>query len=162
MLCWWQLMKTYYCSKNCSICEHCSAEPASYWKATATSEGREVQAVEYCQSGWPSRQSLAGVMKHYHTKDLGPRRMIDESRVVIPSALRLEMLNQIHTEHQGISKCHKQPLWSWGLTWQLEKCSTRWKCLNQRREPFISTALPELLWQQVGTDLFEFQGHSIC
>ena len=24
------------------------------------------QAVEYCQSGWPSRQSLTGVMKHYH------------------------------------------------------------------------------------------------
>ena len=33
------------------------------------------------------------------------------------------------------------------------------KCLNQRREPLIPTALPELPWQRIGTDLFEFQGY---
>jgi len=56
---------------------------------------------------------------------------------MIPSALRLEMLDRIHTGHQGISKCReraKQSLWWSGLSQQLE----------------------ELL----GTDLFEFQGDS--
>ena len=86
---------------------------------------------------------------------------------MIPSALRLEMLDRIHTGHQGISKCReraKQSLWWPGLSRQLEElvknCSTCQKCLNQRREPLIPTALPELPWQRVGTDLFEFRGHS--
>ena len=39
----------------------------------------------------------------------------------------------------------------------MKNCSTCRKCLNQRREPLIPTALPELPWQRVGT---EFRGHS--
>ena len=77
------------------------------------------------------------------------------------------MLDRIHTGHQGISKCReraKQSLWWPGLSRQLEElvknCSTCRKCLNQRREPLIPTVLPELSWQRVGTDLFEFRGHS--
>ena len=69
------------------------------------------QAAEYCRSGWPSRQSLRGVMKHYHA--VASEILVQDgllmrgSRVVIPSALRLEMLDRIHTEHQGISKCRE-------------------------------------------------------
>ena len=76
------------------------------------------QAAEYCRSGWPSRQSLMGVMKHYRAvaSEISVQNglLMRGSRVVIPSALRLEMLDRIHTGHQGISKCHeraKQPLW---------------------------------------------------
>lgn len=89
------------------------------------------------------------------------------SGVVILSALRLEMLNRIHTGYQGISKCcerAKQSLWWPGLSQQLEEllknCSTYLKCLNQRREPLIPTALPELPWQRTSTTLLEFQGRS--
>ena len=110
-------------------------------------------------------------MKHYHTVaseiSVQDGLLMRGSRVVIPSALRLEMLDRIHTGHQGISKCReraKQSLWWPGLSRQLEElvknCSTCRKCLNQRREPLIPTALPELPWQRVGTDLFEFRGHS--
>lgn len=67
------------------------------------------QVFEYCQFGWPSRQSLVGVMKHYHTvrseTSVQDGLLIRGNRVVILSALRLEMLDQIHTGHQGISKC---------------------------------------------------------
>ena len=89
------------------------------------------------------------------------------NRVVIPAALRLEMLDCLHTGHQGISKCReraRQSLWWPGLSRQLEElvknCSVCRKCTNQRSEPLITTALPELPWQRVGTDLFEFKGQS--
>ena len=112
-----------------------------------------------------------GVMKQYHTVaseiSVQDGLLMRGSRVVIPSALRLEMLDRIHIGHQGISKCReraKQCLWWSGLSRQLEElvknCSTCQKCLSKRREPLIPTALPELPWQRVGTDLFEFQGHS--
>ena len=42
----------------------------------------------------------------------------------------------------------------------MKNCSVCRKYTNQRSEPLIPTALPELPWQQVGTDLFEFKGHS--
>ena len=126
------LMKTYFCSKNCSICEHCSPEPASYWKVTGVNIGNiRRKRNESCRllSIWMAFQTISGrsdeTLPHW---DLGPRRMVDERQQSCDSfgTLRLEMLNRIHSRHQGISRCHKQPkqsFWSWGLTWQLEKCS---------------------------------------
>ena len=130
-----------------------------------------LQAAEYTRSGWPSKQSLYGAMKHYHSvaTELSVENglLMRGSRVVIPAALRLEMLDRVHTGHQGISKCReraRQSLWWPGLSRQLEElvknCSECRKFTNQRSEPLIPTALPELPWQRVGTDLFELKGHS--
>ena len=128
-------------------------------------------AAEYCRSGWPSRQSLHGAMKYYYSvaSDISVKDglLMRGNRIVIPAALRLEMLDRLHTGHQGISKCReraRQSLWWPGLSRQLEEivknCSVCRKCTNQRSEPLITTALPELPWQRVGTDLFEFKGRS--
>ena len=128
-------------------------------------------AAEYCRSGWPSRQSLSGTMKLYYSVateiSVQDGLLMRGNRVVIPAALRLEMLDRLHTGHQGISKCReraRQSLWWPGLSRQLEElvknCSVCRKCSNQRREPLIPAALPELPWQRVGTDLFEFKGRS--
>ena len=89
------------------------------------------------------------------------------NRIVIPASLRLEMLDRIHTGHQGISKCReqaRQSVWWPGLSRQLEElvknCSTCRKFTTQRSETLIPTALPELPWQRVRTDLFELKGHT--
>ena len=126
------------------------------------------EAIRYTQSGWPSRQSLYGVMKHYlniaNELSVQDGTLMRGGRIVVLAALRLEMLDCIHTGHQGISKCReraRQSIWWPGLSWQLEElvknCSTCRKCSNQRREPLIPTSLPKLPWQQVATDLFELQ-----
>ena len=54
-----------------------------------------------------------------------------DSSVIIPSALRLEVLDKIHTGHQGIQKClerAKDGVWWPGLSKQLEdlvrECTT--------------------------------------
>ena len=114
-------------------------------------------AAEYCRSGWPSRQSLSGTMKLYYSVateiSVKDSLLMRGNRVVIPAVLRLEMLDQLHTGHQGISKCRecaRQSLWWPGLSRQLEElvknCSVHRKCSNQRREPLIPAALPDLPW----------------
>ena len=73
------------------------------------------------------------------------------------------MLDRIHTGHQGITKCReraRQSIWWPGLSKQLEemvKCCTECcKTQTQRFEPLIPSCLPELPWQKIGTDLFEW------
>ena len=129
------------------------------------------EAIRYTQSGWPSRQELYGVMKHYLNvaTELSVKDgiLMRGSRIVIPVAPRPEMLDRVHTGHQGISKCReraRQSIWWPGLSRQLEErvksCSICRKCTSQRSEPLIPTSLPELPWQRVETDLFEMKGRN--
>ena len=124
------------------------------------------QLAVYCQSGWPSKQALAGAVRLYHpvATELSVENglLMRGSRIVIPAALRLEMLDRLHTGHQGITKCReraRQSIWWPGLSKQLEElvkcCSECCKAQAQRSEPRFPTILPELPWQKVGTDLFE-------
>ena len=129
------------------------------------------EAIQHTLSGWPSRLSLCGVMKHYLNiaTELSVKDgiLMRGNRLVIPSALRLEMLDRIYTGHQGIVKCReraRQFIWWPGLSIQLEElvknCATCRKCVQQRSEPLIPSNFPESPWQRVGTDLFEMKGHT--
>ena len=61
------------------------------------------QVAAYCQSGWPSRQMIAGAVQHYCpvAAELSVENglLMRGSRIIIPAALRLEMLDRIHTGH---------------------------------------------------------------
>ena len=107
------------------------------------------QVAVYCESRWPSRQVLAGAVKHYYS--VASELVVEDgllmhgNRVVIPASLRLEMLDRIHTGHQGITKSRKRArlsLWWPGLSKQLEElvksCSECCKVQNQRAEPLGS------------------------
>ena len=83
------------------------------------------------------------------------------SRVVIPASLRVDLLDRIHAAHQGISKCReraKHSVWWPELSRQLEvivrSCPQCQKHSPLRPEP---SQLPQLPWQKVGTDLFEWK-----
>ncbi len=83
-------------------------------------------------------------------------------RIIIPSSLRLELLDKIHTGHQGIAKCReraKESVWWPGK--QLEElvrtCPECCKAQQHRAQPLIPTALPSLPWQKLATDLFEWK-----
>ena len=88
-----------------------------------------------------------------------------DDRVIIPSALRLDVLDKIHTGHQGIQKCReraKSGVWWPNLSKQIEdlvrECPTCIKTKTNRAEPMIPSQLPERPFQKVGTDLFEWKG----
>ena len=88
-----------------------------------------------------------------------------DSRLIIPSSLRLDTLDKIHAGHQGIRKCRdraRQSFWWPGISKQIEDMVTTWPtCCKHRKnhaEPKISTPLPERPWQKVATDLFYHSG----
>lgn len=129
------------------------------------------QVVAYCQSGWPSRQELLGPVKLYYSVaeqlSVVDGLLMRGSRIVIPASLRIEMLDKIHTGHQGIAKCReraRQSVWWPGLSKQLDElvkcCAECCRLQNQRAEPLIPSALPTYPWQKVGTDLFEWRKES--
>ena len=71
-------------------------------------------------------------------------------RVIIPSALRLDVLHKMHTGHQGIQKClevAKIGVWRPGFSKQIEdlvkECPTCIKTKVNRAEPMIPSKLPE-------------------
>ena len=129
------------------------------------------QVMTYCRSGWPPRHDVAGAVSlYYHVSSelsVDNGLLMRGSRIVIPTALRLEMLDKIHTGHQGITKCRERArhsIWWPGLSKQLEElvkaCPQCCRAQNQRAEPLIPSSLPELPWQRVGTDLFEWRKHT--
>ena len=91
--------------------------------------------------------------------------LLKASRNVIPSSMRLEILDKIHEGHQGIAKCRerdKNSVWWPGLSREIQDLVQQCRvCALQREnkpEPLITTPLPDRPWQVVATDLFELKG----
>ena len=124
--------------------------------------------VRYCQSGWPERKKLTEATRVYHAVaaelSVEDGLLLRGCRIVIPTSLRQDILRRLHTGHQGIVKCReraRQSVWWPGLSAQLEKmvrnCEECCKYQSQRAEPLMPSVLPELPFQKVGTDLFEWK-----
>ena len=125
------------------------------------------QLITFCTEGWPNKNRIPGILKPYYqvASELSvvDGLLLRGFRIVIPNSLRLEVLDQIHAGHQGIHKCRQrasQSVWWPGLSRQLEElvknCRECCKHQNQRAEPLIPSKMPELPWQKVGSDLFEW------
>ena len=85
-------------------------------------------------------------------------------RIIIPTSLRTEMLSKIHTGYQGITKCRErawQSIWWPKMSSELEEliknCMECCREQQQRQQPLIPSSLPELPWQKVATDLYEWK-----
>ena len=88
-------------------------------------------------------------------------------RIIIPSVMRLEILDRLHKGHQGITKCRaraKASVWWPGLSKQVEDlvhgCRRCAEHKNEFTEPLIPSVTPERPWQIVGTDLFHLKGNT--
>ena len=123
---------------------------------------------KYCKSGWPNSKRVPEAVRKFYpvASELSEQEglLLRNNRLVIPVSLQREVLDQLHAGHQGIKKCReraKQAVWWPGLSKQLEtlvnNCPACYKLRSQRAQPLISTPLPNLPWQKVTTDLFEWQ-----
>ena len=80
--------------------------------------------------------------------------------------MREEILDRIHTGHQGITKCCERAnlsVWWPGISKEIKtKVESCQFCQenqpSQRKEPLMTTDLPDRPWQKVSTDLFELAG----
>ena len=121
--------------------------------------------MQYCQQGWPSRDKLPGMFKPYLTVatefSIKDGLLMRGRRIVVPAVLQKQILDRLHTGHQGITKCRqraRQSVWWLHISAQIEelirKCPTC--CIEQkpRAEPMIPSLLPDRPWHKVGMDLF--------
>ena len=151
-----------------------SSLPASDTRLQQIMEAQEEdpvcrQITVYCCEGWPDKYSLNDAMKPYWSSrgelSVVQNILLKESRIVIPSSMRLEILDNIHEEHQGINKCRERAknfVWWPGLSREIQDLVQQCRvCTLQRDskpEPLITTPLPDPPWQIVATDLFELKG----
>ena len=125
--------------------------------------------IKYCQEGWPRRNLVPGPIKPYvHVaaeltvqNDL----LLGGNRIVIPVSLQPEILEKLHSAHQGVHKCRQraqQSVWWLGLNRQLTdlvyNCRKCCKDRTQHPEPLIPSEFPSLPWQKLATDLFYWKG----
>ena len=124
--------------------------------------------MSYCQDGWPDRSQLQGTINQYwpfrSELTLVEGLLLYGSRIVIPSSLRLGVLDSLHEGHQGINKCRsraQQSIWWPGLSRQIAElvsnCSTCCKNMKNHMEPLIPGQFPDSPWLKIATDLFEFK-----
>ena len=122
----------------------------------------------YCRDGWPARHELAGaICPHYPALTeitVANGLLLRGSRLIIPASMRLVILDKIHTGHQGITKCREQAqlsVWWPGLSQQLEQlvknCPECVKAQKQRAQPLVTSTFPDLPWQKIATDLFQWK-----
>ena len=123
----------------------------------------------FCTNGWPNKEAVPEPLKPYWacwgelSLDQDGLRLCGQ-RIIVPAALRLQVLGQLHTGHQGITKCRqraKKSVWWPGL--QLAKfvrsCSTCARSQAQHAEPLLLSDIPSLPWQRVALDFFDFKSH---
>ena len=122
--------------------------------------------IRYCEYGWPAE--VTGPIKQYlpvkSELTVTNGMLLRGSRLIIPSSMRPEILQCIHSGHQGITKCcerAKQSVWWPGLGQELtnvvQSCKTCCKFGYQPTEPLLSAPFPQLPWQKIGTDLFTWK-----
>ena len=117
---------------------------------------------------WPDKTALSREVQPFHSVaiELSVENglLMRGCRIVIPTVLQSEMLCKIHEDHLGITKCRpraRQSVWWPGISKHLEEkvknCLECSKNQMQGAEPMMPTPLPELPWQKVGTDLFQWK-----
>lgn len=133
-----------------------------------TSKDRKLQTlIRYIQEGWPlNKKDLPSDIAHYYSfqEELSSQSGIvfRGERVVIPDALRSDIVKRIHSSHLGIEGClgrARECVYWLGMNDQIktfiEKCDIcRSMDVKQQKETLWSHELPSNPWSKVGTDIF--------
>ncbi len=114
--------------------------------------------------GWPNKHQLEPAFVPYWTVR-GSLTLDNEllrygNRIVVPSALQRETIDKIHARHQGVERCQlrvRSSVWWPGVTAQIKQkvlqCRECAKAASTRREPLISTPVPDHPWHVIGSEL---------
>ena len=127
--------------------------------------------IEYCSTEWPEKNALhPELVPYWPEKDnltLAGKLLLRGNRIVIPHGMRKEILQDIHSGHQGIVKCRaraRQSIWWPGISVHIsqvvENCDICSQHRAVHREPLMTTPVQERPWQRVGTDLFFWEKKS--
>ena len=156
-----------------NLTAHLPISPGKYAEfKKATAEDQVMQLLQDTVfDGWPNTKAELPVdIRPYWTYrdevSCVDGLLFKGNKLVVPHALRAQMLDKIHESHQGIVKCKQRArdilFWP-GMSAQIEdrvaKCNT---CSQYQRahakEPMVASETPDRPWAKVGADLFEHKG----
>lgn len=137
------------------------------FRSHQTSDGECSMLKAYSMKGWPRRDRLPLNMTRYweHRGDftICEDLLFMGGRLVVPEALRRDIVNLLHDGHQGVNRClavARDSVWWPGLNSQVkaavENCPACASTRVQRCEPMIPTETPSAPWERVAIDLFHF------
>jgi hypothetical protein len=136
--------------------------------ASSTSEDSTLKEVlNAVHNGWET--SGRTLKPYYHMRaDITEIDgvLVKGKKVIVPAALRQEMLTKLHEGHLGIEKCQaraRQVLYWPGISRDIEnlvkKCSVCQEFQSkQQKEPLQQHEVPQESWQKVGADLCQMAG----
>ena len=119
------------------------------------------QVIEYCHSTWPNKHRIS-LSLHPYWEARCQISVVDDlllygSRIVVPASLHISTIEKIQHGHLGIQKClsrAQNSVWWPGCTQQIkhavENCKQCAALSTNRREPLISSTLPQFPWQVRG------------
>lgn len=118
---------------------------------------KKCQAAEEIQKYWNYREKISVV----------DGVLFKGERLIVPAAMRAEMVKRIHESHLGIESCRhraREVLFWPGMSQRITEmvnscdvCSTHRK--RQTKEPLHPHSIPERPWQKIGVDLFTLDQH---
>ncbi|KAL9974063.1 hypothetical protein ACROYT_G011060 [Oculina patagonica] len=157
------------------LAEELGFESSTLKRFKETSSTGETSRVvkEYVLKGWPSeKEQVDELAREYWSFKEEPSvedgLLFKLDRIVVPRPLRAEVLDKFHGAHMGESKslsfARDYVFWP-SMTAQIKgkvsSCSICNAFRNrQQRESLRPHDIPELPWQAVGTDLFEYAGQT--
>ena len=149
--------------KNIPISDHKIEE----LKAASNADTQMTQLKATILNGWPRKrcQCHSTVTDFWNYRD--ELTVIDDivlkgERIVIPKALRQDMLKCIHNGHMGMEKCKRRArdilFWP-GMNRHIEEVVSQCNTCQENRmanikEPLIPHQVPDRPWQFVATDIF--------
>ena len=121
----------------------------------------------YIQTGWPhNRPKVDPSIRQFYNfrKELSLNNglVLKSNHIIIPTAMRREMLQALHTSHLGITKIklkgHSSLYWP-GINSQLEDTVNSYNLCQEYRnqqqsEPLLHHEIPVVPWYKIGTDVF--------
>lgn len=125
------------------------------------------------QQGWPEQKNaLPSIISlYYNMRDemsVQDGLIFKEERVVVPRAMRSDLMKRVHNAHLGVNGCLNRAreclYWS-GMYGDIKNfVSTCEVCReyerSQTKETLRSHEIPSRLWQRVAADLFEHAGRT--
>ncbi|XP_064486120.1 uncharacterized protein K02A2.6-like [Ornithodoros turicata] len=123
------------------------------------------EVMTYCGNTWPPADEMSHEVRRYasFSSELSVVQglLFKGKRLVIPSAMRQEILDRLHAGHQGVVRCRaraRDAVWWPGIGEHIAnfvtRCPTCQAHRRSRAEPLLQTELPPRPWHTVGMDIF--------
>ena len=143
------------------------------FKNSSSADETSRVVMEYVLKGWPSeKEQVDELAREYwnfrEELNVEDGMLFTSNRIVVPRPLIAKVLDEIHEAHMGESKslsfAKDYVFWPSMTTQVKDKVISCAVCNafrnRQQRETLHPHDIPGLLWQVVGTDLFEYGGQT--